>query len=83
MKIEVIDSGKGIELDDRSKLFKMFGMLENSKSTLNPKGIGLGLCISNLIVNKFSGIIDFTSEIGIGSNFYFTFEVNEINDEEI
>ena len=49
---------------------------------VNTKGIGLGLSISNLIVKKFNGILDFTSEVGIGSNFFFTFELNEtINDE--
>ena len=44
------------------------------------KGIGLGLSISNMIVKKFNGVIDFTSEIGKGSTFFFTFELNEIID---
>ena len=63
-------------------MFKMFGMLDNSKSSVNTKGIGLGLSISNLIVKKFNRIIDFTSEVGVGSNFFFTFELNEIIDEQ-
>ena len=50
---------------------------------INTKGIGLGLSISNMIVKKFDGDIDFTSEIGVGSNFYFTFEVNEKIDDQI
>ena len=57
-------------------------MLDNNKSKLNTKGIGLGLSISNLIVKKFNGIIDFTSEVGVGSNFFFTFELNDIDDEK-
>ena len=39
-------------------------------------GIGLGLNISTLIVKKFNGILDFESKVGVGSNFFFTFEVN-------
>ena len=34
-----------------------------------------------MIIKKFNGAIDFTSEIGVGSNFYFTFEVNEVIDD--
>ena len=60
----------------------MFGMLDNSKSSINTRGIGLGLSISNLIVKKFDGIIDFSSEVGVGSNFFFTFELNEILDDK-
>ena len=61
----------------------MFGMIKNLNSMTNTKGIGLGLCISNLIVKKFNGMIDFTSEINKGSNFFYTFEVNEISDDKL
>ena len=57
----------------------MFGMHDNNQ--ISTKGIGLGLSISNLIVKKFNGAIDFTSEVGVGSNFFFTFELNELHDE--
>ena len=43
---------------------------------INTKGIGLGLCISKLIATKFDGILEFKSEVGVGSNFYFTFEID-------
>ena len=79
MKIQVIDGGQGIEESDRDKLFKMFGMHDNNQ--ISTKGIGLGLSISNLIVKKFNGAIDFTSEVGVGSNFFFTFELNELPDD--
>ena len=72
LRIQVIDSGYGIEESDRDKLFKMFGMIDKTKS-VNTNGIGLGLSISNLIVKKFNGAIDFSSEVGVGSNFFFTF----------
>ena len=38
-------------------------------------GIGLGLVLSKMIVSKFNGIIDFFSEFGKGTTFYFTFEI--------
>ena len=52
--------------------------MKNSNSEINTNGISLGLSISNLIVKKFGGTIDFLSEVGVGSNFFFTFELNLI-----
>ena len=37
-------------------------------------GIGLGLVISRMIVDKFNGKIDFQSTFKKGSTFFFTFE---------
>ena len=45
IQISVEDTGSGIKNEDKNKLFKLFGFLENTKD-LNPKGIGLGLHIS-------------------------------------
>ena len=81
MEIQVIDSGYGIEESDRDKLFKMFGMVNDSKSLVKTKGIGLGLDISKRITNKFNGNLNYTYQADIGSNFFFTFEVNEISEE--
>ena len=61
LKIQVIDSGIGIKESDRKKMFKMFGMVNNSKSMIKTKGIGLGLSISKKIIKKFNGVINFTS----------------------
>jgi C4-dicarboxylate-specific signal transduction histidine kinase len=36
---------------------------------MNTNGIGLGLMISKLIVEKFDGNISFTSEENVGSSF--------------
>ena len=43
---------------------------------VNTRGIGLGLSISQKIVNKFGGKIGFKSEEGVGSTFAFTFELD-------
>lgn len=60
----------------------MFGSIKNVKKQVNTKGIGLGLVISKLIVNKFNGNIDFRSKYKIGSNFFYTFEIDEFEIEE-
>lgn len=71
------DTGVGIPSCDHSKLFKLFGFIQNKNSVMNTNGIGLGLVIAKKIVEKYSGTIRFSSvpepEIGHGSVFTFTF----------
>ena len=74
LHIEVIDTGFGIPKEDQNKLFKLFGFV-NHTSNKNTNGVGLGLVIANLIVDKFDGTINFESTVGVGSNFYFTFKL--------
>jgi signal transduction histidine kinase len=62
VRISITDTGIGIKKKDQDKLFKMFGSIKDEKKKVNTKGIGLGLVISKLIVNKFGGIIDFFSK---------------------
>ena len=63
LKFDVSDTGIGIPEDSKDKMFKLFGFLKDTKQ-LNTKGIGLGLIISQQIVNKFNGKVSFTSEEG-------------------
>lgn len=74
LKFSVSDTGIGIKKKNHKKLFKMFVSIKNIRKKINTKGIGLGLCISKLIVNKFNGEISFTSKYKKGSTFWFTFE---------
>lgn len=39
----------------------MFGSIKDEHKQINVHGVGLGLVISKLIVNKFKGEIDFIS----------------------
>ena len=50
LRISVEDTGKGIKKEDQTKLFKLFGYVEDA-SGLNTHGIGLGLVISQKIIN--------------------------------
>jgi K+-sensing histidine kinase KdpD len=51
MMISVTDSGIGIKKKKQDKIFKMFGSIKDDKKKINTNGIGLGLVISELIVN--------------------------------
>lgn len=84
IKISVHDTGLGIKDEDKSKLLKAFGKVEDEINLkFNSQGVGLGLIISqdisqilaeNLkIEDKVKGL-QFTSEYGKGSTFYFVFE---------
>jgi len=73
---EVRDTGTGISSEDQERLFKVFGKLQDT-SKLNKSGMGLGLAISKLIVEKMGGNISVESEMGKGSAFKFSFKVKE------
>ena len=63
MVIEVEDNGMGMDQETREKLFSLFF------SSKGIKGTGLGLFISNKIVDKHGGSIGVDSEPGRGTKF--------------
>ena len=63
-------------------LFKMFGSLKNEKKNINTNGIGLGLVISKMIIEKFGGQISFVSKYKQGTTFTFTFNIDEFDLDE-
>ena len=75
--LEVIDNGLGIKKEDRSKIFKLFGCIKDNQNHVNTKGIGLGLVICQMIVNKFNGTIKFKSKFKKGTVFSFSFEIED------
>jgi signal transduction histidine kinase len=77
IRISITDSGIGIKKKNQDKLFKMFGSIKDEKKKINTQGIGLGLVISKLIVNKFGGIIDFFSKYREGSTFFYTIQLEK------
>ncbi|MGJ8593329.1 MAG: sensor histidine kinase [Aquaticitalea sp.] len=71
---EVIDTGKGIPLDEQNKLFNYF-QRTSTKPTDGESSTGLGLAIVKKIVLAFNGSIGVKSVVNEGSNFYFKFPV--------
>ena len=60
LKISITDNGLGIKKKDRKKLFKVYGSIKSE--SLNQNGIGLGLVISKMIIDKLDGQINFLSK---------------------
>ncbi|TPN82212.1 ATP-binding protein [Aquimarina algicola] len=73
IKIEVIDTGIGINKQDSEALFNRFSQF-HEPSILIGEGSGLGLTISKKLVDLMGGSLGVESELGKGSNFWFTFK---------
>lgn len=69
LRIEVSDTGIGIDPADMPKLFKRFSQLEQGA---RKGGTGLGLNISKGIVEAHRGKIGVDSQVNRGSTFWFT-----------
>ncbi len=69
-KIEVIDTGIGIDKDKFQSIFQKFSQAE-TKTSRQFGGTGLGLVITKKLLNLLGSDIQFDSEIGKGSDFYF------------
>ena len=74
MLISVKDTGVGIKDEDKGRLFKLFGFVDNTKQ-LNKNGIGLGLVIAEHITSCFGGNMSFSSIEGRGSKFSFYYRI--------
>ncbi len=73
IKVEVRDTGIGIDQENVKLLFNNFSQVDNSP-TKSYAGTGLGLAISKQLANMMNGEIGVNSTLGEGSNFWFTFE---------
>ena len=69
-RVSVSDQGPGISDANRHLIFQRFSQADSS-DTRSAGGTGLGLSISKAIIEDHNGQIDFVSEVGKGSVFYF------------
>ncbi|MBT5876333.1 MAG: response regulator, partial [Candidatus Latescibacteria bacterium] len=82
VEIRVKDNGPGIPDEFRPKVFERFSQAEASGS--RPRGgTGLGLSITKVIVERMGGEIGFETEVGKGSEFYFTLPLITATSEQI
>ena len=70
LRLEVKDTGIGIEPEDIERLFAPFEQADNS-TTRRFGGTGLGLAISRQLVQMMGGVLDVHSRPGQGSMFWF------------
>lgn len=73
---EVIDTGKGIKMENIPNIFDEFYQ-EDSDYTRKYYGTGLGLSISQKIIQLMGSTIKVESNEGKGSKFYFTIKLNK------
>jgi signal transduction histidine kinase/CheY-like chemotaxis protein len=70
-KVEVIDTGIGIDKEKFSSIFQKFSQASTT-TTRQFGGTGLGLVITKKLLNLLDSDIFFESELGVGTTFYFT-----------
>ncbi|HEY9665706.1 MAG TPA: ATP-binding protein [Coleofasciculaceae cyanobacterium] len=73
VRIEISDTGIGIDPEDQEAIFERFFRVENRVHTL--EGTGLGLSIVRNIIEKHHSQVHLVSEVGIGTTFWFDLDV--------
>ncbi len=69
--VRVRDQGQGIPAEEINKVFEPF-KTTSVKATAGEKSTGLGLAITKRIIEVHGGEVGLSSEVGVGSEFYFT-----------
>ncbi len=73
VRVEIADTGIGIDPEDQRAIFDRFFRVENRVHTL--EGTGLGLSIVQNIIEKHHSQIHITSAVGVGTTFWFDLAV--------
>jgi signal transduction histidine kinase/CheY-like chemotaxis protein len=74
LKFKVIDTGIGISKENQEKIFEVFTQLDTD-STRKYQGTGLGITISDKILQLFNSKLCLDSELNKGTTFWFNVNV--------
>ncbi|MBC7913920.1 MAG: ATP-binding protein, partial [Pyrinomonadaceae bacterium] len=77
--ISVQDFGIGIPKEKAPFVFNRFFRVEDTSYKFT--GLGIGLFISHEIIQRHTGSIWFTSEVGEGSTFTFTIPLKKVSSQ--
>lgn len=75
--VSVVDTGIGIAKEQIDKIFDAFYQV-NASSTRSVGGMGIGLAIVKLILDRHNVQIQVESEVGRGSTFWFALPITEM-----
>jgi len=64
VKFEIYDTGIGINKENQTSMFQLFGKVMQKNKNINKEGIGLGLYITKNLVAELGGIIELESTEG-------------------
>lgn len=77
----VKDNGIGMSPDFKAKIFDSFAR-EDNKRVHKTEGTGLGMAITKYIVDAMKGTIEIESELGKGSTFRVTVDLEKASDND-
>ena len=78
--ISICDEGVGLSQEQLEKLFKPFSQIQEHQNSAI-KGTGLGLVISQKIIELHNGVIEVTSQEAKGSCFYIKLPITKAQNE--
>ena len=81
LEVYVSDTGPGVPMNKRDRIFGEFVQLEGSASRRH-QGVGLGLAISKRLVEAMRGRIGVDSSLGVGSTFWFSLPATSVDPPE-
>jgi two-component system, OmpR family, sensor histidine kinase NblS len=81
VRVEIVDTGIGIDPEDQRAIFDRFFRVENRVHTL--EGTGLGLSIVQNIIEKHHSQIHITSAVGVGTTFWFDLAIYQPHVEQV
>jgi two-component system sensor histidine kinase NblS len=81
LRVEISDTGCGIDQEDLRRVFERFFRVENAVHT--ERGTGLGLSIVRGILDKHDAHVQIISEPGCGTTFWFDLPLEQADEDEL